>query len=206
MNPQAIFAVESVGASFSSRLIAVWWWDRPCPGLPCRCVDAVAHAPRVADGGSHDARMCTRVKGARMKAVVVGRFGGPDVLQLKEVPDPPTPPGSVRVAVHAAGLNPVDAGNRADGSWAGLSTPVHPRLRHRRYRRRDRRGGQGSGIGDRVMAMTAFQAGAGGYAEFRNTNYHQPTDTSDTLDYDHLAAIVGATGLTVLGYAGLEVT
>jgi NADPH:quinone reductase-like Zn-dependent oxidoreductase len=31
--------------------------------------------------------------------------------------------GQVRVAVLAAGVNPVDTGNRADGSWAGLSLP-----------------------------------------------------------------------------------
>jgi len=34
--------------------------------------------------------------------------------------------GRVRVAVHAAGVSPVDAGNRADGSWAGLAVPFIP--------------------------------------------------------------------------------
>src|ERR1700722_82685 len=55
-----------------------------------------------------------------MKAVVVSEFGGPERLRLGEAPDPVAGPGQVRVAVHAAGVNPVDAGNRADGSWAGL--------------------------------------------------------------------------------------
>jgi NADPH:quinone reductase len=58
-----------------------------------------------------------------LKAVLAERFGGPDVLRLTEVPDPVTPPGCVRIAVHAAGLNPVDAGNRVDGTWAGLTAP-----------------------------------------------------------------------------------
>ena len=39
------------------------------------------------------------------------------------MPDPVAGPGQVRVAVQAAGVNPVDAGNRADGSWAGLHAP-----------------------------------------------------------------------------------
>jgi NADPH:quinone reductase-like Zn-dependent oxidoreductase len=59
-----------------------------------------------------------------MKAVVVNGFGGPEVLRVGEVPDPLAGPGQVRVAVHAAGTNPVDAGNRADGAWAGLRPPA----------------------------------------------------------------------------------
>lgn len=61
-----------------------------------------------------------------MRAMVFDRFGEPEVLQLQEVPLPAPGPGQVRVAVHAAGTNPVDAGNRSDGSWAGLQPPVIP--------------------------------------------------------------------------------
>jgi NADPH:quinone reductase len=100
-----------------------------------------------------------------VKAMVVAEFGGPDELRLAEVPAPVPGPGQVRVAVRAAGVNPVDAGNRADGSWAGLTTPcvlgydiagviesVGPDV-------------VGLRPGDRVMAMTHFPDGAGGYAE-----------------------------------------
>jgi NADPH2:quinone reductase len=59
-----------------------------------------------------------------MRAVVISRFGAPDVLELREVPDPIPGPREVRVAVHAAAVNPVDATNRADGSWAGLRLPA----------------------------------------------------------------------------------
>jgi NADPH:quinone reductase-like Zn-dependent oxidoreductase len=58
-----------------------------------------------------------------MKAVVVSEFGGPEQLRLAEAADPVPGPGQVRIAVRAAGTNPVDAGNRADGSWAGLQAP-----------------------------------------------------------------------------------
>ena len=34
-------------------------------------------------------------------------------------------------------------------------------------------------------------------ANFRNPNYHRPTDTPDTLDYDTLARIIAATALVV---------
>jgi len=44
-----------------------------------------------------------------MKAIRVHQFGGPEVLQLEEAPDPQPGPEQVVVRVHAAGVNPVDA-------------------------------------------------------------------------------------------------
>jgi NADPH:quinone reductase len=44
-------------------------------------------------------------------------------LRLVGVPSRPLAGPEVRVAVAAAGVNPVDAGNRADPAWAGLVTP-----------------------------------------------------------------------------------
>jgi NADPH:quinone reductase-like Zn-dependent oxidoreductase len=59
-----------------------------------------------------------------MWALVVERPGGPEALRLRELAAPPLPgPGEVVVAVEAAGVNPVDAGNRADPAWAGLVPP-----------------------------------------------------------------------------------
>jgi NADPH:quinone reductase-like Zn-dependent oxidoreductase len=46
--------------------------------------------------------------GANMKAIRYDRFGGPEVLELVEVPDPHPGPGQVRVAVRAVGVNPID--------------------------------------------------------------------------------------------------
>ncbi|HEU5024478.1 MAG TPA: NADP-dependent oxidoreductase [Spirillospora sp.] len=43
-----------------------------------------------------------------MKAVRFNRFGGPEVLDLVELPDPHPGPGEVRIAVRAAGVNPSD--------------------------------------------------------------------------------------------------
>ncbi len=34
-------------------------------------------------------------------------------------------------------------------------------------------------------------------ANFRNPNYHRPSDTTETLDYETLARITAATALTV---------
>lgn len=42
------------------------------------------------------------------RAVIHETFGGPEVLQLRDVPEPHAGPGEVRVRVTAAGLNPMD--------------------------------------------------------------------------------------------------
>ncbi|HKR68436.1 MAG TPA: NADP-dependent oxidoreductase [Streptosporangiaceae bacterium] len=101
-----------------------------------------------------------------MRAVVVSEFGGPGQLRLTEAVEPVPGQGQVRIRVLAAGVNPVDAGNRADGSWAGLRLPCI--LGYDVAGVVDSLGPGVAGLesGDRVMAMTHFPDGAGGYAEF----------------------------------------
>ena len=100
-----------------------------------------------------------------MRAIQIQRFGGPDVLQLVDVRDPQAGPGDVRVAVHAAGTNPVDASNRSDGSWAGLELPHMPGYDVAGVIDQVGDGVDTVAVGERVMAMTPFPGGAGGYAE-----------------------------------------
>jgi NADPH:quinone reductase-like Zn-dependent oxidoreductase len=42
------------------------------------------------------------------RAVIQDSFGGSDVLEVRDVKEPQTGPGEVRVRVSAAALNPVD--------------------------------------------------------------------------------------------------
>ena len=61
------------------------------------------------------------------RAVIYETFGGPEVLQLRDVPEPHAGPGEVRVRVTAAGLNPMDWFMTADADTAvrfGLSLPA----------------------------------------------------------------------------------
>lgn len=61
------------------------------------------------------------------RAVQLDSFGGPEVLDVREVPAPQAGPGQVRVRVTAAGLNPMDWIMTADADTAarfGLTLPV----------------------------------------------------------------------------------
>jgi NADPH:quinone reductase-like Zn-dependent oxidoreductase len=42
------------------------------------------------------------------RAVIYEKFGGPEVLELRDVPEPHAGPGEIRVRVAAVGLNPMD--------------------------------------------------------------------------------------------------
>ena len=63
---------------------------------------------------------------SRSRAVRLDSFGGPEVLDIREVPAPQVGPGQVRVRVTAAGLNPMDWFMTSDAETAtrfGLSLP-----------------------------------------------------------------------------------
>lgn len=59
-----------------------------------------------------------------MRAIVLPRFGGPEVLELQDVPKPTPGPGEVLVRVIASGTNPVDAKIREAGTWAAIPLPA----------------------------------------------------------------------------------
>jgi NADPH:quinone reductase-like Zn-dependent oxidoreductase len=69
----------------------------------------------------------TRPPADGSRAVRLDSFGGPEVLDVREVPAPQAGPGQIRVRVTAAGLNPMDWIMTADADTAarfGLSLPA----------------------------------------------------------------------------------
>jgi NADPH2:quinone reductase len=84
-----------------------------------------------------------------MKAVVISRYGGPDVLEVRDVPKPQVRPGEVLVRVEAGGVNFADL-LAAKGGYPG--TPPPPLVAGREFcgRRVDN--------GQRVMGYTQSQA------------------------------------------------
>jgi NADPH2:quinone reductase len=136
-----------------------------------------------------------------LKAAIVSEFGGPEQLCIAEVSDPVPGAGQVRIAVHAAGVNPVDAGNRADGSWAGLTLPSILGYDIAGVVESLGPGVTGLSPGDRVMAMTHFPDGAGGYAELAVVDAAQVARISPETSFAEAAAtpLAGGTAVAVLG-------
>jgi NADPH:quinone reductase-like Zn-dependent oxidoreductase len=57
-----------------------------------------------------------------MRQLVIPRYGPPDVLMVREVPDPAVTPGAVRIRVRAAGINFSDLLAR-QGLYPGAPKP-----------------------------------------------------------------------------------
>jgi NADPH2:quinone reductase len=84
-----------------------------------------------------------------MKAVVITRYGGPEVLELREVPPPAPKPGEVLVRVEAGGVNFADL-LAAQGGYPG--TPPPPLIAGREFC------GHREDDGRRVMGYTQSDA------------------------------------------------
>ncbi|MET9254630.1 NADP-dependent oxidoreductase [Streptomyces sp. NPDC003717] len=98
-----------------------------------------------------------------MKKVSFAEFGGPEVLQLIDAEEPHAGPGRIRVAVRAAGVNPVDWRLR-EGQILGahpLSLPAGVGLDASGVVDEVGEGVEGVAVGDAV-----FGEGASTYAEF----------------------------------------
>ncbi|HEX6976063.1 MAG TPA: medium chain dehydrogenase/reductase family protein [Vicinamibacterales bacterium] len=120
-----------------------------------------------------------------MRQVVIPRYGGPDVFELREVPDPAPGSTEVRIRVRAAGINfadvlarlglypdapkpPVVVGYEVAGHIDAVGDAV-----------------TGFSAGDRVVAMTRF----GGYADTVVVPATQTFRFPDTLSDAEAAAV-----------------
>lgn len=92
-----------------------------------------------------------------MKALVITRFGGPEVLEIQDVPDPQPGSEQVLVKVEAAGLNFADL-LTARGGYSG--TPKPPLVAGREF------AGIEVGTAQRVMGYTQWAAFAEKTAAF----------------------------------------
>jgi NADPH:quinone reductase len=141
-----------------------------------------------------------------LKAVIVSEFGGPEQLLLADAADPVPGEGQVRIGVHAAGVNPVDAGNRADGSWAGIRLPCILGYDVAGVVESLGPGVTGLSLGDRVMAMTHFPDRAGGYAELAVVDATQVARIGPGTSFAEAAAtpLAGGTAAEILARLSLR--
>ncbi len=131
-----------------------------------------------------------------MRAIVQHSFGGPEVLELAEVPTPEPIATEVQVRVHAAGVNPVDFKTRAGRGMAGILEPPMTigwdvagtvsavGVGVTRFQ-----------VGDEVLGMPWFPREAGAYAEYVTAPSRHFVGKPHTLSFEEAAALPLA-GLT----------
>jgi NADPH:quinone reductase-like Zn-dependent oxidoreductase len=129
-----------------------------------------------------------------MRAIHQQTLGGPEVLELVDVPRPEPAPTEVLVRVAAAGVNPVDWKTRTRGGFLG-SPPFTVGWDVAGVVEEVGRGVTRFEPGDRVFGMPRFPREAAAYAEYVTSPSRQLARTPEELDDVHAAALPLA-GLT----------
>ncbi|HEY0015736.1 MAG TPA: NAD(P)H-quinone oxidoreductase [Longimicrobium sp.] len=121
-----------------------------------------------------------------MRAVVIGKPGGPEVLSLEDRPVPQPGPGEIRVRVHASALNRADLLQRRGSYPAPPGAPADiPGLE---YAGEVDAVGEGAGlwaVGNRVMGIV----GGGGHAEYVVVHEREGIRIPQNLSWEEAAAI-----------------
>jgi NADPH2:quinone reductase len=120
-----------------------------------------------------------------LKAVVVSRHGGPEVLDQAELPMPEPAAGQVRVRIHAIGVNRRDAFIRAGIYKRDL--PLVPGIEAAGVLDAIGPGVTGWAIGDRVVYYVPERLGA--YAEYQAVPAERVVKLPAALSFNDAAAI-----------------
>lgn len=120
-----------------------------------------------------------------MRAAIYSGAGGPEVINIGEVPNPEVRPGHVRVRVHAAGLNRADLVQRRGQYAAPHGWPADiPGLEYAGEIEAVR-GVSRWKVGDRVMGLV----GGGAQAELVTVHEDEAMPIPEGLSYEEAAAI-----------------
>ncbi|WP_411576931.1 NADP-dependent oxidoreductase [Streptomyces sp. SCSIO ZS0520] len=123
------------------------------------------HTPGEPTGTASAATPADAPSGPRMHALSQRTLGGPEVLELAELPRPAPGPSQLLVAVHAAGLNPTDWKHRAHPAFL----PAPPFVLGWDVSGTVEEVGVGVTLfqpGDEVFGMLPYPYGAGSHAEY----------------------------------------
>jgi NADPH2:quinone reductase len=139
-----------------------------------------------------------------MRAIIARRLGGPEVLELAEMPRPEPAAGQVLVRLHRIGVNFSDTERRRGVGYAAPPFPWIP-------------GGEGAGVveavgegadpslvGERVAFWALPPAVSGAYAEFAVTPATSLFRLGNDLSFEQGAALAlqGLTAYGVVHFAG----
>ncbi len=132
-----------------------------------------------------------------MKAVTIARFGGPEVLEVRELPKPEPGPGEVLVRVAAATVNPTDLSLRSGLRRPDLPPPYIPGMELAGVVDQLGPGVAGLRTGDRVMAIVVPTRPEGGaQAEYVRVSVDALAEVPPGVTLE-AAATMPMNGLTV---------
>jgi NADPH2:quinone reductase len=125
-----------------------------------------------------------------MKAMLLDRFGGPEVLAPRDVPAPLPGPDEVRIRVAAAGVNFGDTVVRAGGAPVAIDLPLVPGSEVAGTVEALGAGVKRPELGTRVLAPL-FLAGrlGGGYAELATMDAGLLVSLPDDIGFDQAVAL-----------------
>lgn len=135
-----------------------------------------------------------------MKAVQVTEFGGPDVLELQDVPLPEPGTGQARIKVAATSVNFADIQTRRGGYVITRTPPFVPGLEAAGIVDALGPGVRGWEVGQRV----AVHAEGGSYAEYALARVIEMFPLADEIDLEQASVVpsVGTTAMALLTMAG----
>jgi NADPH2:quinone reductase len=142
-----------------------------------------------------------------MRVLLVHAPGEAECLQPGDIPAPRARPGHVVVRVEAAGVNPVDAANRADPTWAAIDAPYVVGYEFAGIVESLGEGTSSVAAGDRVWGLLPVRGTRwGAYAEFVEAREDWVARRPDRLDALDAAAIplAGSTALQLLDRLALS--
>jgi NADPH:quinone reductase len=145
--------------------------------------------------------------GGSVRAVVVREPGPPENLEPAELARPTAGAGRVVVRVSAAGVNPVDATNRADPTWAGIEPPYVVGYEFAGWIEEVGLGIPQFARGDRVWGMCPVRGNRlGTYADYVELEASWVGPRPAALDAVEAAAIplAGSTALQLLDRLALQ--
>lgn len=119
-----------------------------------------------------------------MKAIQVQRFGGPEVLEMAEVPLPQPGPGEVRVRLEAVGVNYIDVYHRT-GLYPG-DLPFIPGMEGAGVVDAVGEGVTRVSVGDRV----AYCMHRGSYAQYQTVPARTVVKLPDTVSFQQAASLM----------------
>ncbi|MER5891652.1 NADP-dependent oxidoreductase [Streptomyces sp. NPDC001876] len=139
-----------------------------------------------------------------MEAIVYEEFGGPEVLRLVRTDDVHAGPGQIRVAVRAAGVNPVDYKIRNGWMEAAFPTPLPatPGSEFAGVVDETGEGVTGFAVGDEVLGRSA----TGAYADHALADADAVALKPEELAWEEAAALPVATATAARVLDELAVT